>query len=172
MKRKKLRKGFTLVEMILYVSVCSILFLALFGIFSLLMSARIKNQTVTEVNQSGIQITQLVSQSIRNAKGIIVPSIGVSSSTLSLKTVSTSTNPTVFDVASGTFFVKEGTSTKIALSNRRVMISNFTATNTSLTSSTTNEGGVEFSFIVSYIASGSSTDYSFTKSFFGSAVFH
>jgi Tfp pilus assembly protein PilW len=163
-------KGFTLVEMMLYVAICSFILISLATFFSFLISARIKNQTIAEVNQGGVQVLQLVTQTIRNAKSVSVPASGVSSSTLSIITVSTSTTPTIFDVASGTVRIKEGSGAYVPLTNSRVSISSLVFTNTS--ASSTDGGSVNVSFTISYRNITGRNEYSFSKTFSDTASFH
>ncbi|MCF7843441.1 prepilin-type N-terminal cleavage/methylation domain-containing protein [Candidatus Gracilibacteria bacterium] len=165
-------KGFTLIEMMLYVSICSILLLALTSMFSLLIGARIKNQTIAEVNQSGIQVMQLITQTIRDAKSINAPLAPSSSSTLSIKMNNAILDPTIFDIASGTIRIKEGTSTYTTITNSKVKASSLLFTNTTVVASTTDGGSVGISFVLTYVTTSSSSDYSYSKVFNGNVSFH
>jgi Tfp pilus assembly protein PilW len=163
-------QGFTLVEMMLYVAICSFILISLATFFSFLISARIKNETISEVNQGGIQVLQLMTQTLRNAKSVSAPTVGISSSTISIITMSTSTTPTLFDVASGTVRIKEGSGPYIPLTNSRIDISSLVFKNTS--ASSTDGGSVDISFIVSYRNVTGRNEYSFSKTFSGTASFH
>lgn len=168
--KKQIRKGFTLVEMMLYVGICSVLLLSLSVALSFILSARVKNQTVSEVNQSGTQVMQLVTQTIRNAKSVNNPTLGLSSSTLSIKTMDATKDPTVFDLASGTIRIKEGNGQYIPLTNKRVIVSGLVFKNTS--ASSTDGGSIEINFTITHINLGNTNEFSFSKTLFGSASFH
>lgn len=70
MKRKQ---GFTLIELLLYVAIIGAIILSVSGFLSLIMSSRIKNQAIAEVEQQGIQVMQTLTQTIRNASTISIP---------------------------------------------------------------------------------------------------
>ena len=162
------QKGFTLVELVLYVSICSILLLTISSFLSFLLGARVRSQAITEVNQQGFQIMSLITQTIRNGRSIQAPGIGTSSSTLSITTGNTVLNPTIFDVSSTTLRVKEGSKTPVSLSNSRVKVSALIFQNVSSGSST--EKIIRISFTIDSVNQGGRSEYSFTKSFSGSAT--
>ena len=163
-------KGFTLIEMLLYVAICSIILISLVTFLSFLLNAGVKNQTIAEVEQNGLQVTQFMTQIIRNAKSITTPSLATSSSTLSIKTVSTTTDPTLFYVASGTLRIKEGSGSGIPLTSGKVTVSSLVFKNTS--ASSTDGGSIDISFVVSYINQSNTNEYSFSKTFNATASFH
>lgn len=161
-------KGFTLIEMVLYVSVCSIILLSLSTFLTFLLGARVRSQAITEVNQQGFQVMYQLTQTIRNGRSIQVPSIGTSSSTLSITTANPLLNPTIFTVSSSTFTIKEGSTTPIPLTNSRVRVSGLTFDNVSSSSST--DKVIRISFVIDYINTSNKTEYSYTKTFTGSAT--
>ncbi len=162
------QKGFTLVEMVLYVSLCSIILLSSSMLLSSLLGSRIRNQTINEVNQQGFQVIQLVTQTIRNSRSIQVPTIGVSSSTLSITTGNALVNPTVFWVSSSTFMIQEGGKTPITLTNSRVVVSSLSFQN--ISSASSSEKIIKISFTVDYNNQSGKPEYSYTKTFNGSAT--
>jgi Tfp pilus assembly protein FimT len=165
---KRSQKGFTLVELVLYVSICSILLLAISSFLSFLLGARVRSQTITEVNQQGFQVMSLITQTIRNGRSIQIPSMGTSSSTLSVTTGNALLNPTIFDLSSSTLEIKEGSKAAIPLTNSRVLVSGLTFQNVSSGSST--EKIVRISFTIDSVNQGGRSEYSFIKSFSGSAT--
>jgi type II secretory pathway pseudopilin PulG len=168
MKKKSLKHGFTLVEMVLYVSLCSIILLSLATFMSSLLDSRVRSQSIAEVNQQGFQIMYMMTQAIRNGRSITTPSIGTSSSTLAVITSNALLNPTVFDIASGTLRIKEGSGSPINLTNHRVSVSGLLFQNVSSSSST--EKIIRMSFVVDYINTSGRGEYSYTKTFTGSAT--
>jgi type II secretory pathway pseudopilin PulG len=168
MKFFRHQKGFTLVEMVLYVSLCSIILLALSTFLSFLLGARVRSQAITEVNQQGFQVMYQITQTIRNGRSIQVPSIGSSASTLSVTTGVPLLNPTVFSVSSSTFMIQEGGASAVPLTNARVQISALTFQNISSASST--DKIIRISFTINYINPQGREEYSFTKTFNGSAT--
>lgn len=161
-------KGFTLVEMILYVSICAILLLCLSTFLSFLLGARVRSQAINEVNQQGFQVMSLMTQTIRNGRSIQTPDIGATSSFLSLTAVNSLFNPTIFDISSSTIRIKEGSKSPIALTNSRVQVSALVFQNISSASST--EKIIRISYNIDSINQSGRNEYTFTKSFNGSAT--
>ncbi len=83
----KKNSGFTLVELLLYIFVASGILLSLVALVALLIQSRVKNQTVSMVEQQGAQIIQLISQEINNAKTITAPTIGNASNVLQFQDI-------------------------------------------------------------------------------------
>lgn len=161
-------KGFTLVEMILYVSLCSILLLSLSTLFSFLLQSKIRSQVMAEVNQQGFQVMQLMSQTIRNGRSVETPTLGLASSTLSLTTANALLNPTLFKVATSTLYIQEGSGQLLPLINGRVTMSNLLFQNVSSASST--DRLIKISFTLSSTTTSPRSEYLYTKDFFGSAT--
>jgi type II secretory pathway pseudopilin PulG len=162
------QKGFTLVEMVLYVSLCSMILLALSTFLSFLLGSRVRSQSISEVNQQGFQVMHMMTQTIRNGRSITTPALGGASSTLSVITANALLNPTVFTSASGTMKIKEGSNNYISLTNKRVTVSNLLFENVSSSSST--EKIIRISFTVDYLNLSGRDEYSYTKTFKGSAT--
>jgi type II secretory pathway pseudopilin PulG len=165
---KQYKKGFTLVEMILYVSVCSILLLTISTFLSFLLGARIRSQAITEVNQQGFRAMNMMALTVRNGRSVETPLVGDTTSSLSLTTKDSLLNPTIFDVASGTLRIKEGSGVPIPLTNSRVVISNLSFQNLSAT--TSSDRIIRISFTIDYGNISGKDEYSFTKTFIESAT--
>jgi Tfp pilus assembly protein PilW len=169
-KIPKFSRGFTLIEMLLYVAASSFFLLTIVTFFSFVISTQSKNQMVQEVNQQGVFIIEHLTQAIRKASDSNTPAYGASSSLLSLSTNSSSTNPTVFYVSNGVMYVQEGTSTSVALSNTKVSIKNLSFLNTS--ASTTQSGTIQVQFTISTAGASSSQEHFYEKEFTASGTFY
>jgi hypothetical protein len=154
--------------MTLYVALCSIILLSLSTFLSFLLGARVKSQVITEVNQQGFEVMHLITQTVRNGRSIQIPSIGTSSSTLSLTTSNALLNPTVFTASGTVFTIKEGTKAVVPLTNSRVKVSTLSFQNISSASST--DKIIRISFVIDYATSSGKSEYTFTKAFSGSAT--
>lgn len=159
--------GFTIIELLLYVAIASILLLASSLFLSVLLESRVKNQTIAEVEGQGAAVLHILTQSVRNAESINAPSPGASASSMSLATIVLGNSPTVFDLSLGTFRMKEGSSLAIALTNTRVIVSNLTFTNLSRSST---PGTVRIRFTVTSVNTSGRNEYSFSKIFTTSAT--
>ncbi len=164
------KKGFTLVEMLLYVTISSALLLSMTVFFGALISVNIKNQNMNDVNEQGILVMELMTQTIRNARAVSSFPFGASSTTLALTVKSSSSSPTIFDLATGTLRLKEGTETHVPLTNSKVTASSLLFLNSS--ASSTDGGSIEVSFILTYVSTSTAQEYVYSKSFKRTASFH
>lgn len=163
----KSKSGFTLVELLLYVSIASIMLLITSLFLATLLQSRIKNQTIAEVEQQGLQVMQLMTQTVRNADTINSPGSGASAATLSVNTISAGNNPTVFDFASGVIRIKEGAAAVVPLTNSHLTASSLSFSNLSRAST---PGTIRIQFILTSVNPTGRNEYSFTKTFIGSAT--
>lgn len=161
-------KGFTLIEMILYVSTSSVMLLSLFMLLSFLVGGRVKNQSIADVNQQGMQVMQLVTQTIRSAKSVDSPSVGATSTSLSLTMHDPLLSPTIIDVVNGVVRIKEGSEDAVPLTNSHVTVSPYVYQNISSTSST--DRIIRLTFTIDYNNPSGRNESSFTKTFTGSAT--
>jgi len=165
--KQKRKRGFTLIELLLYVSISSIILLVTSTFLFSLLQSRIKNQTIAEVEQQGLQVMQVITQAVRNADSINTPLQGASSASLSLNTVVALNNPTIFDLASGVIRIKEGTGEAISLINSRITASSLNFQNFSRTNT---PGTVRIQFTLTHTNTEGRNEYSFTKNFIGSST--
>ena len=165
MNKQQLQSGFTLLELLLYTSLMGIIILAVSLVFQITLASRVKNQTIAEVEQQGLQAVQTVSQTIRNANSISSPAQNVSDTQLTLTMASGST-PIVFNLASGVIQMKEGAATAVPLTNTKVAVTGLSFVNMSRAST---PGSVKFQFVVTYINNSGRNEYDFSKTFYGTA---
>jgi prepilin-type N-terminal cleavage/methylation domain-containing protein len=166
-KSPQLNHGFTLIELLLYIAVASIILLvSTLFLFSLLES-RVKNQTIAEVEQQGLQVMQVITQTIRNAEAVNSPAQGTSASTLSLDVVNATFDPTVFNLSSEVMNIKEGTNAAISLTNSRVIASGLSFQNLSRANT---PGTVRVQYTLTHRNPDGRNEYSFAKTFVGSAT--
>lgn len=156
-------KGFTLIELMLYVSLAAIILLLISLFLTTVLQARIKNQTVYEVEQQGSQILENVSGVIRNAKNINLPTAGNSSPIISLATVDGLKDPTIFSLSGNTLTIKEGIGSVINLSSNRVSIDSLTFTNISRTGT---PGSIRVILTLSHVNAANRNEYEFNQTFY------
>lgn len=167
MKIQKTQSGFTLIELLLYVSISAVLLLVISVFLSSLVQSRIKNQTVAEVEQQGLQVMQIITQTARNAEAITLPAQGVSASSLTLDVITAASDPIVFDLSSGVIRITEGAGSAIVLTNSRIVASALTFQNLSRAST---PGTIRIQFTLTHVNPEERNEYSFTKTFIGSAT--
>lgn len=158
--------GFTLVEVLLYVSISGVLLLAVSVLFAIMLQARVDHEAVAEVEGQGSAAMQILMQTIRNARTINSPSTSTPSSTLSLTVVTSAYNPTIFTLATGTIRMLEGSVASASLTTNRIMISTLTFQN--LTRPNTS-GTVRAQFTAVYTSSSTVGRTTYQKTFIGGA---
>lgn len=166
MRRKNNQKGFTLIEILLYIGLAALLLASISAFFSLIIRSRVKSQTVSEVEQQGTQIMQIITQTIRSAENINSPSAGSSSSSLSLDAAGSGADPTIFDTDSGTARIKEGSGSVVSLNNSRIQISNLDFSNLSHSGT---PGSIKVRFTLTHQNPGGRNEYDYSKTFYGTA---
>src|SRR3989337_2125231 len=113
------KNGFTLIEILLYVSIAGAILLSVSIFWTILLQSRVKNQTVAEVESQGAFVMELITRTARNSEAIVSPAVGATASALSL-TVAAPKNPTIFDMSGGVLRITEGAGAAGPLANSRV----------------------------------------------------
>ena len=168
MKRNfKKNKGYTLLELILYISISSVMLFVISMTLSMFFEARIKNQTITEVDGDGIHAMTIITQIIRNADSVNSPMLGSNSNVLSVNVSDPFKNPTVFELSGGEITIKEGLNVAVPLTNSlKSNVSDLLFENLSRPAS---PDSISISFKNSHINNSGRNEYDFSRSFYGSA---
>ncbi|PIR53174.1 hypothetical protein COU76_02530 [Candidatus Peregrinibacteria bacterium CG10_big_fil_rev_8_21_14_0_10_49_10] len=140
------RSGTSLVELLLFIG-----FFALVSgvVVALLFSSseqRIRQQSIAQVDQTGIQLLQTLTRRIRRAERILDPALGETGALLLLQMAQDGENPTIITQGNNGMLVAEGTTVRSLTNSGNTIISNFVAQNTS--PSTTRQS-VHISFRIS-----------------------
>lgn len=159
-------KGFTLLELLLYIGMVAFIVLAIISFVFMLLQSRTKNQTVAEVEQQGMQVVQLITQTIRNAESINSPAQSSSDTSLSLDVVNAGDDPTIFDFSEGTIKITEGAGSAVSLINSRVVASDLTFENLSRSNT---PGTIRLQFTLTHINPENKNEYDYTKTFYSNA---
>lgn len=160
------KQGFTLIEMLLYVSISAVILMAVFLFLIILLQARLKNQTIAEVDQQGLAAAYAITQALRNADAVTSPTIGASGASLTLDVVNAANDPTIFDLSSGRLRIKEGAGAAVFLTNSQVIVSGLSFSNLSRVNTPTI---VRVNFIVTYNNASGRNEFDYQKSFVASA---
>lgn len=170
MQYKKLQKfstGFTLVELLLTISISSVILLTISLTWGTLLGARVKQQTITEVEQQAVQAIQLITQIARNAESITTPAANATSTALTLDVLTVAKDPTIINISNGVLQITEGSSTAVALTNTRVTVSNALFSNLSRTSTA---GSIRIQFTISHVNPAGRSEYDYSKTFYATAT--
>jgi len=128
----KKQKAFSLIELIVYISISSVMVLLLMGSFDLLTRFRDRAQAISEIKKQGLSIMEVINQRIRDAENIDFPPAGESGEYLSLTMSEAVRNPLVVELQNNAITLDEGFYPTFNLSNSRVEASNLIFKNASL----------------------------------------
>ena len=161
-----MKKGFTILELLLYIGILSVVIFSIAFFIQMMMSARLKSQTIAEVEQQGQQVMQKITQVIRNANSITAPTAGASGASLTIDVYDAGKDPTVFDVALNVLRIKEGAAAVIPLTSSRVNATGFSVHNLSRASTA---GTVRIQFTLTHVNTSQKNEFEYSKTFYGSA---
>ena len=163
----KSKKAFSLIELLLYIAIVSIMMIVMTSFFGTIVESSLRSQTINEVQQNSSQIINFITQNIRNSSSIITPTTGNSSSSL-ISTVSGS--PIGFDLNSGnlryTTNPLDSLPTYINLNSNRVTVTSLTIYN--LTGGS--EGNIRIVMTLSRVNPDSRTTLNYSETFYADAA--
>jgi len=132
MKKNKRILGFSLIELLVYIGILTIVVGFIVGIFITTIKIGSKETSSTEVTSQINYVSQTIQRMVKEASVIDIPA-GVSTSTLKLRTSSLSTDPTCIYLSSGTIKIAQGAfpsgsencaSTSTNLTNSKIIVDN------------------------------------------------
>ena len=159
-------EGMTLIEVLLYTAIAGSVFIAIGVVFSMVIQAREYDQTSAEVNAVGNRIVDVITREIRNASSVTTPLPGEVAELLALESQDPGSGSVSFSISDLTMRVSEATSSNVPLSSGRVEVENFVVTGMEGVDGEV----VTFSFTVTHINPDNRSEYSYTRSFQGSAA--
>ena len=162
-KFRWINKGFSLLELLIYVAILSILVVVISNAFISLSRGNGQSQAKSEVNNSIRFATELMRQDIKNASAVTTPALGTPSSTLCL----TRSGSTIFyDISAGVLRRTAGASCAAAspanVTNPNMIVSTPTFTRIENTNSlfSVTDVSVKISMTFSYNSTSPSWNYS------------
>lgn len=160
------KSAFTLIEVLLYISILGIVLTAGIGTYITILDVRTKSFAINEVDSQGTYIMNSITQTIRNAESINTPASG-QTQTLSIQTNTPAENPTVFQLNNGVVEMTQSGGSAIDLTSSDVEISNLNFTNNTRTGTPTI---IQITFDIEYSTQSNSNKFDYTASFEGSAM--
>ena len=158
--------GFTLLELLLYISIVSSLLLVLSFFFVGTASTKVSNQTENDVNQQASFIMDTITQTIRNSDNISSPAANSSAAQLTMAVPTSADNPTVFALSGTALTIKEGTAAAIPLSSNSIKISNVVFKNTTRAGT---PGGIQITFTATSASTSNRDEFTYERTFTTSA---
>ena len=104
----QVQKGFTLIEVLLYITLVVVLMGALGITFFVTLQSGEKNEALLEVERQGAFVMDMIIEDIREARAIITPATSTTDTTLSFDTASTTLNPTQYLFIDSTLYKQQG----------------------------------------------------------------
>lgn len=134
-------RGFTLLELLIYIAILSGLMIVSTNMFISLSRGQGQTQAKSEVDTSIRFATELLRQDLKNATAVSTPAAGVPNSTLTLtRIIATVPTTIIYDVSGGALRRKEGAATAVNITNSNITVGTPTFTrieNTNLVFSST-----------------------------------
>ena len=165
-EKKQKDKGFSLIELILYIGLASLILGAITYFIIMVLEARVKNQTIAEVSGQGVSAMQVISQAVRNAEDVNSPVKGNESDSLSLDVYESTDDPTVFDLSNGKLWIKEGLEDPVELTNSRVIVSDFTIKNVSKNN---RQKTIRIQFTITHLNPENKNEFNYSETFYETA---
>jgi hypothetical protein len=163
-KKLKIKNyGFTLFEVILYVSILSTMVFGIGSFVNLVSQVRARSQTMAEVDAQASEIIQNMTQIIRNSNSISSPLIGENQ--ISLNLIDKDNNSAIFSLDGDKVMVDYGTGTTF-LNNDRVFVEDLLFKNLSRQGTPTI---IQINFTISYKNNSENKNYDYSKTYVASA---
>jgi len=168
MKINKKSSGFSLLELLVYIGILTVVVGFIVGIFITTSKIGNRETSSTEVTSQINYVSQTIQRLVKEASVIDIPA-GISTSTLKLRTSSSLTDPTCIYLSSGTIKIAQGafpvpvgsekcTSSSTNLTSSKVVVDNLT-----FTKLTSYPGHDSVAFEIQMSLNTSSTENRFTK---------
>lgn len=126
---RRRRPGLSMLELVLFLGILSIMSMTLVAVFIASQEARIRQQGIAALEQRSGQILEIVSRRIRRAEKILLPLSGQIGATLALQMSQSGEYPTIFSAVGGTNLWVAEKDTKSTVLNDSIRISNLTFRN-------------------------------------------
>lgn len=159
-------KAFTLIELLLYVTISSLVILAITGFSWNLFLTRVRARTQQEVNQNLRLAADRISFEIRNATSIN----SVSASSISLNASESARTPTVIDLSGGQIRLGQGSSGSCPSTSPCPLTSNLVnVSNLSFTNLSSNSASLHLRFSFTLFKNNGRPEYHYNQTYTGSA---
>lgn len=124
MTSRRCRPGTTLVELLLFLAALAVASVGIMQLLWLATEQNVRQQTVTNVEQSITQLQQLLEYQVRHAERVLDPRPQGSGQVLALSGRDAATSPVIVGAVSGSLLLMEG-ATEYALHGDEIVIPDF-----------------------------------------------
>jgi Tfp pilus assembly protein FimT len=164
-KKRQIHDGFTLMELVLYIGIVTILLSAVIPFAWNIIEGGVKSATGQEIFTQGQYVSNRITYEIRNASDIN----SISPTQISLATATPSTNPTIISLNAGVINMQQGAASPIALNSVNTTIQSLAFTNYSSSDNKTKNIQFVFTIAAKYPGAGSRQEYNGSVTMEGSA---
>ncbi|MFA6474699.1 MAG: prepilin-type N-terminal cleavage/methylation domain-containing protein [Patescibacteria group bacterium] len=151
--------GFTLIELIVYIAIASILILTAAGFIQSILQIQRTQKIASLLEANGNNAMRRITQAVRNADSITLPTTGTSGTTLTVATYSGPTNPTSYTLSGGQLREQLGAGSVTPITSTEVTVSALSFYNLSRAAT---PGAVRIQYTVTYGTQ--------SKTFYGTAT--
>lgn len=153
----KKKKGFTIIELVIYTAIVTVVLLVISSFIIDIMSSKSKAMAIQEVNQNGRFIINKISIEARKAKSIV----SLASNSMTLSYPSSSNEIFSFDTGNKKITMQIGSNPAVDLSTNDVEITSGSFTDLS----SRHSKNVKVSFTVAYKNIGGGNQFDYSKTF-------
>lgn len=118
------RKGYTLVELLIFLAISSVALVAFVGILVIVVQLQVRQTSTGSVQQESTALLQQMQYYVQNSSLVDMPINAVGTSTLRLRMASSSVDPTTITLVNGMVYLQQGSATATPLTSSRVTVSN------------------------------------------------
>ena len=141
-----MNRGFTLVEIILYMTIVSVLFVVVIQYWNGLVGNAVRIRLEQDAQDSSRFVVETIGGYVRKSIGIQSPSAGATGTVLQLAMPDAADDPTIIDVSNGVLRVTEGNEGPFEMIPEKVEVTEIEFSN--LTASTSTPGVIQINFIM------------------------
>jgi hypothetical protein len=162
--------GFTTIEILIYITIFSVLAIFLVSLLTTFTRVEIKQVGSREVvGQTGF-VSSIIQDTVKRSSLIDMP-FGQATSVITLRMASSSLDPTSIYASSGVIYLKQGTDNPISLTSNNVKVTSFSATKHNISGSSVLEVNLSLEYNSPNPASNFSQSLQFAVSRISAATF-
>lgn len=154
------KRGFTLIELLLYIGVTAVIITGIFSFMSLMMQSKVKSLAISEVEEQGMYISEIIRNKIINANDVVSPVRGSNSDHIVLS--GENNNSIDIFLENNKLYLSESNNSQISLNSNKILISNFLIFNLSKND---NQNILKFQFDIEYLNLENRNEYDYKKNF-------
>lgn len=159
---QKINSGFTLVEILLYLSLFAVVVLGSVAFIHTMLETNIKTKTILAADTEANHVLSIITQSIRDSATVLSPSKGNENSILAIQTFNEQYPSIVFGIINNALVVSEIGQSTTTLTSNKIKISNLKFTNIGTING---KDSIKISFTVNTQGESGRQEYNYEKTY-------